>query len=341
MESSGDFPRIVIVGATSLRGKELVEVLKERLPFADLKLLDEEITAGLLTDAAGEAAIIQSVDGESFEGARLVFFAGNPAFSARHADAALREAPGVIDMSGGLRDRPDARPWIPTLDEIFAPPSDLTGKESHVYFSPSAPVIIASSLAAVLLEWSPSAMSIVFLQPVSERGDEGIEELERQTVSLLSFQPIAQPIFDAQVAFNVLESFGEKNSQPLADIRNEIAKITAGYLNGRASVPAVQLLQAPVFHAHSFTAFAELAGSPEPAEIESQLTAAGFKFAGEGELAPSAISSAGESGPILGRVARDPNHWRGYWFWGAADNLRLSAENAVAIAERILDSSDE
>lgn len=93
--------RIVIVGATSLRGKELVEVLKERFPSADLKLLDEEIAAGVLTDAAGEPAIVQSVDDESFEGARIVFFAGKPDFSAQHAAAALRGAPNVIDMSGG------------------------------------------------------------------------------------------------------------------------------------------------------------------------------------------------------------------------------------------------
>jgi aspartate-semialdehyde dehydrogenase len=333
--------RIVIVGATSLRGKELVEVLKERFPSADLKLLDEEIAAGVLTDAAGEPAIVQSVDDESFEGARIVFFAGKPDFSAQHAAAALRGAPNVIDTSGGFRDRPDTRPWIPTLDAIFPPPSSGEGPEYRAYFSPSSPVIIASVLAAVLKQWNPSTTSIVFLQPVSERGQEGIEELERQTVNLLSFQPIAQPIFDAQVAFNVLDRYGESNSQPLAETRKDIARNIAAYLDGRASVPAVQLLQAPVFHSHAFTGFVELAGSPEPNQIEDQLAAAGFLFPDAGEPAPSAISAAGASRPLLGHVERDPNHWSGYWFWGVADNLRLSAENAVAIAERILDAEDE
>ena len=56
MPSSIDSPRIVIVGATTLRGKELVDLLKERIPSADLKLLDEEIAAGILTEAAGEPA---------------------------------------------------------------------------------------------------------------------------------------------------------------------------------------------------------------------------------------------------------------------------------------------
>ena len=47
MPSPNDSPRIVIVGATTLRGKELVDLLKERIPSADLKLLDEEIAAGI------------------------------------------------------------------------------------------------------------------------------------------------------------------------------------------------------------------------------------------------------------------------------------------------------
>src|SRR5580692_9750392 len=116
MPSSKDSPRIVIVGATTLRGKELVDLLKERIPSADLKLLDEELAAGILTEAAGEPAIIQSVDPDSFENARIVFFAGRPEFAAKHADEALRSAPFVIDLSGGLRDRTDIQQWIPSID---------------------------------------------------------------------------------------------------------------------------------------------------------------------------------------------------------------------------------
>jgi len=96
----------------------------------------------------------------------------------------------------------------------------------------------------------------------------------------------------------------------------------------------------PVFHSHAFTAFAELTGAPEPAEVEAQLAASGFHFAEAGEPAPSAISAAGAAQPLMGHVERDPNHWKGYWFWGVSDNLRLSAENVVAIVERVLDAKD-
>jgi aspartate-semialdehyde dehydrogenase len=336
MPSSKDSPRIVIVGATTLRGKELVDLLKERIPLADLKLLDEEIAAGILTEAAGEPAVIQSVDPESFENARIVFFAGKSEFAAKHADGALRDSPFVIDLSGGLRDRGDVPQWIPSLDAALPPARPSNATSNKGYYSPSAPAIISCALAAGLMEWSPTGASIVFLQPVSERGQEAIEELEKQTVSLLSFQPIGKTVYDAQVAFNVMDRYGDASTERLGATRESIARDVANYLGTRAPVPAIQLLQAPVFHSHGFSAFAELKSSPEPVAVEKSLAAVGFKFPEADESAPSLISAAGEARPLLGHVERDPNRRGGYWFWGAADNLRVTAENAVAIAERLL-----
>ena len=336
MPSTQNFPRIVIVGATTLRGKELVDLLKERIPSADLKLLDEEIAEGILTEAAGEPAIIQSVDPESFENARIVFFAGKPEFAAKHADDALRNSPFVIDLSGGFRNRVDVLQWIPSLDAALPPSPPAAGKASKAYYSPSAPVIISCALAAGLMQWSPTGASIVFLQPVSERGQDAIEELERQTVSLLSFQPIGKTVYDAQVAFNVMDRYGEASAERLGATRESIARDVASYLGSRAAIPAIQLLQAPVFHSHGFSAFAELKSSPEPDGVEKSLIAAGFKFPDDNEPAPSLISASGEPKPLLGHVERDPNRLGGYWFWGAADNLRVTAENAVTIAERVL-----
>lgn len=337
MPSSKDSPKIVIVGATTLRGKELADLLKERIPFANLKLLDEEIAAGILTEAAGEPAIIQSVDPDSFEDAQIVFFAGKPDFAAKHAADALNGSTVVIDLSGGLRDRPDIRQWIPSLDAALPAVQPTASKGHKAYYSPSAPVIISCALAAGLIQWTPTGLSIVFLQPVSERGQEAIEELERQTVGLLSFQPIGKTVFDAQVAFNVMDRYGEASAERLGATRESIARDIANYLNNRAAIPAVQLLQAPIFHSHGFSAFAELTNSPEPSAVQASLTAAGFKFPEADEPAPSVISAAAEPKPLLGDVERDPNRRCGYWFWGAADNLRVTAENAVEIAEKVLE----
>ena len=69
--------RVAIAGATSLRGKDLKYWLEEGgFPAGEIRLVDEELASGTLTEAAGEPAIVQSVNESSFEGLRFVFFAG-------------------------------------------------------------------------------------------------------------------------------------------------------------------------------------------------------------------------------------------------------------------------
>src|SRR5258706_12386410 len=91
-----DSNRIVIAGASSLLGAELKSLLEEsRFAGWDLRLVDEEVAAGKLTEAAGEPAGIQPVEGGRLEKARLVFFTGPPQFprcnllAAHQADATI------------------------------------------------------------------------------------------------------------------------------------------------------------------------------------------------------------------------------------------------------------
>jgi aspartate-semialdehyde dehydrogenase len=179
----------------------------------------------------------------------------------------------------------------------------------------------------------------VLFPPVSEREEAGVEELENQAAGLLSFRPIAQPVFDAQVAFNLLAGYGEGSKPSLADVRGAIARHTAQYLAGRAAAPAIQLVQAPVFYGYAFAAYAEVGAPGSPEEIERALAALGAKVSGPGEAAPSNVSVAGESQLQLASITPDPNAASGVWIWGAADNLRLAATNAVRIAEELVAKS--
>lgn len=331
--------RVAIAGASSLRAKELKQLLEDgNFPAAEIRLLDEDVAVGTLTEAGGEPAVIQAVDEESFERVRFAFFAGTPSFAARHWEEAERAGATVIDLSGGLAEVPSARRWIPALDSLLPPPPAAAPAQGRgrLFLSPSAPVIAACSLTAALAGFSVKRLALVFFQPVSERGPEGIEELESQTIKLLSFQPIAQGVFDAQVAFNLLDRYGEASAERLADARSSIAREIRSYLQSRAPVPAIQLIHAPVFYSHAFTAYVELGRQPEAEELRRALEAAGVRLAGASDLAPSNVGVAGENCLVLGQMEADPNVARGCWFWGAADNLRLAAANAVSIAEKLL-----
>jgi aspartate-semialdehyde dehydrogenase len=333
--------RVAIAGASSLRGKELKQWLEEgSFPAIDVRLLDEEFEAGTLTEAGGEPAVIQTVDADSFDGVRFAFFTGSPSFSVRHGGEARRAGATVIDLSGGLIGEPGGRPWISHLDEVLPPPVAKAGAggPQSLFLAPSAPAIVAASLSAALAPLGLNRLVLTFFQPVSERGHEGVAELEGQVVKLLSFEPISQLVFDAQVGFNMMSRYGEESQENLADVRKRIIGEVRAYLAGRVAMPAITLVHAPVFYSHTFSAYGEFAQAPALEEIVGRLQTAGLTVAGEGDTSPSNVNVAGEAQPVLARPERDLSIEFGVWFWGAADNLRVPVVNAVAIAEKLLAS---
>ncbi len=331
--------RVAITGAASLRGKDLKRWVEESgFPAGEIRLLDEESDAGTLTELGGEAAVIQAVDETSFERTRFVFFTGSGRFAAQRTPAAERAGATVIDLTGGLAASPGARRWIPRLGALLpAPaPSPGAGGRRNLFLSPSAPAIVACSLSAALSKFPLTRLALVFFHPVSERGQAGIDELESQTGKLLSMQPVRQEVFDAQVAFNLLDRWGADSPQRLSDVRSALAQEVRGYLADRVPLPAMTLVQAPVFYAHAFSGYAELSAPQNPDSFTEQLAAAGFAMVGENDPGPSNVSVAGQPHPVMGRPERDSNADCGYWFWGAADNLRLASANAIRIAECLL-----
>jgi len=333
--------RVAIAGAASLRGKELKQLLEEsNFPVSEIRLLDEEVVAGTLTEAAGEPAVIETVTEDSFERVRFAFFTGSAKFSARHGMEAIRSGAVVIDLSGGLSTEASAKPWMPALDLVLPSPAGKfgAGEAQSLFLAPSTPAQVAISVSGTLAPLGLEHVAVTFFQPVSERGPEGIEELESQVVNLLSFQPISQSVFDAQVGFNMLSRLGPESSEKLGDARAKIIGEVRAYLAGRVPMPAIALVHAPVFHAYSFTAYAAFKSPPALADLIGRLQSAGLKITPANEEPPNNVNVTGEGHPILGQPERDPSIENGVWLWGAADNLRVPATTAVAIAENLLAS---
>jgi aspartate-semialdehyde dehydrogenase len=335
------FVRLAIAGATSLRGKDLKYYLEEHdFPASEIRLVDEDLLSGTLTEVGGEPAIVQAVNESSFQGLRFVFFAGSAAFAAQHGPAAERAGASVIDMTGGLWSGDRSRLWIPGLDPLLAPPPFplATGDRFHTWVAPSTPAIIACSLATALADLSPTQVAMTFFQPASERGEAGVTELEGQTTKLLCFQPLPQQVFDTQVAFNLTARWGAGSNGRLSDVRTAITREVARYLDKRISIPAVALVQAPVFYGYAFSAWIGFKRAVDQESLTKRLASAGFSVVGRDEPSPSNLSAAGETQVLVTEPERDDNLEHGYWFWGAADNFRLASVNATRIAERLLAS---
>jgi aspartate-semialdehyde dehydrogenase len=331
-----DARRIVIAGASSLLGAEVRALLEEsRFAGASIRLVDEPFAAGMLTAAGGEPAIILPVEEGSFDRAETVFFAGSAEFTRANFAAVRQQGATVIDLSGALAQDQEATAWFPKLDRLRGREFE---KGSPAYSIPSAPATAAASLRLALWKLELASLNVVCFQSASEAGRAGIEELETQTGQLLSFQGVGRPVYDTQVAFNLVDRFGPASAQDLRMVRQRVRAEIQLCLGPAVSPPALQVIHAPVFYGSAFSACAPLNESSGTASAEQIVTAcadAGFVFAQDGQSRPSNVSVAGESILQLAVPELDTSPPGAWWFWGAADNFRLPAANAVKLAEML------
>ena len=324
--------RIVIAGASSLLGAELKSLLEEsRFAASDFRLVDEDLSVGTLTEAAGEAAVIQPVEEDSFNRADLIFFTGSAQFTRTNLDLARRSGATIIDLSGETISQSSSAIWFTNL-ELLQPTSAASTQK--MFAIPGAPAIAAATLSLALTKFAPEHLTLVALQSASESGRKGIEELELQTSQLLSFQSVGSPIFDTQVGFNLLDRFGPQSKESLSCTRDRLRREVAAVVSAPARVPAVQLIQAPVFYGLAFTLAAKLAAPADAAQLSAAAKSAGLLTnPGAG---PSNLSVAGESSIQLSAPEPDASSSNLWWFFGAADNIRLPAFNAAKLAEKLL-----
>ena len=108
--------RIAIVGAGSLRGKELNEALGDSaFAAADFVLLDDESSLGKIEAVGDEVTVVQIVDPRSFDRADFVFFAGDEENTLKHWKDAARSGASILDLTYALEGEPDVlvrAPWV-------------------------------------------------------------------------------------------------------------------------------------------------------------------------------------------------------------------------------------
>src|SRR6267143_1199110 len=108
--------RVAIVGASTLKGKEIAEVLKDRnFPAVDVRLLDDDESLGRLEALGDEMSCIQSMRAEQFERVDFTFFTSDPQSTRGSWKMARDVGNTIVDLSFALEDESGASvrsPWI-------------------------------------------------------------------------------------------------------------------------------------------------------------------------------------------------------------------------------------
>ncbi|HUX67033.1 MAG TPA: hypothetical protein VMV31_06065 [Terriglobales bacterium] len=326
--------RIAIVGASSLRGKELATALRERrFPALPPRLLQPPAAPGAaardqraLIAFDEEAAVAEELSREALEDLDALFLAGSPADALAAWKLAEPLRLLVVDLTSGLEAVPGA-----ALAGLEPSPADT---RLAVVAHPAAQAL-ALLLDRLARAGRVELAAATVFEPASERDLDGLRELEQQAVRLLAVQPLPQRVYDAQVAFNLRAALGPAAAPSLAALRARIAR-QLGRLRADDDawpLPALELLQAPLFHATVISLFvrfaAPLPSAALPAALQSPWLANSADF-------PDVIAAAGEDAIQLGPLRPDPAVAGGFWLFATLDNLRRCAFSAVDAAQTLL-----
>jgi aspartate-semialdehyde dehydrogenase len=330
---SANFYRVAIVGAGSLKGKEVAELLNERnFPALDIKLLDDDESIGQLETVGEEVSFIQSVRAEQFDRLDFTFFASDPDCTRKNWKTTQRAGSAIIDLSYALEDEPEATIRSPWLEREMKQPMLPELQPGPVVTAHPAATALALLILRAQHAGKIQRLVTTIIEPASEHGQKGMDELHEQTVNLLSFQQLPKKVFDTQVAFNMVSRYGEQSLPPLETIEQRISRHYQIISPKDSIVPAMLLVQAPIFHGHAFSIYMDMEQPVALGDLAQALAGEHVAVTRSAEDSPSNVNAAGQ-GEILVSLARDDNHENGIWIWAAADNLRVSALTAVECAE--------
>jgi len=330
--------RVAVVGGDSLLARDIQELLEESKPAPSIELISSASeTAAVLGGDSEEAIPLSPLTAASLAGAGVAFLAGSLASSRKALRLNPADGPVLIDLTGALEDQPQARLRAPSAEPASeAGPVNKSRDGVQVIAHPAA-IGISMLLAALVRRATIRRALVHVFEPASERGKKGVDELQQQTVAVLNFQKLKTEVFDAQLSFNLLARYGEEAMEPIEGVEQRIERNVASLLSAYPAIPmpSLRLIQAPVFHGHSFSLWVEFAENPGVAALAEALKDAGIDV--RVDEPPSNANVAGRSGLSAGAIAIDSNQPRAAWIWAVADNFRLTAENAVAVAREFLE----
>jgi aspartate-semialdehyde dehydrogenase len=327
--------KIAIAGASTLLGRELKEALEESaLAAANVLLLDEGTAQGQLDQVGDEVTFVHAIDEDAFDRVDFTFFCGTEDLTRKHWRQALRAGSTVLDLSGALDQEAGVLVRAPWLGSEAVTPDLFTPA-----VVPAHPAALAMALVLDRLQQAAPVRfaAVTLLQPASESGRAAMDELHQQTVSLLSFQGLPRAIYDAQVAYNLLGGLGEGAAVSLTAAEARIRRHYEALGAGRWPALSLQVIQAPVFHGHTFSIAVELERPAAISALEEALGGEHVDLVLEDTDSPSNLAATGQN-DVLVRLrpevegSRQAGETSRLWLWAASDNLRLNAQNAVECA---------
>ena len=327
---------IAVVGAASLAGETVLAMLAERkFPLATLYAVDVVAQSGSHVEYKDEPLPIHELANFDFEQVQLAIFLADAPLAAEYVPKAVAAGCIVVDSSVCFGYEKDVPLLVPGInDEVIA-----AFRERMIVAIPSSATCqLLKAIKPIDDAVGIESLQVTVLQPVSEAGKAGQEELGQQTAQLLNFQEAEKTAFPVQVAFNVIPESGIVLDNGHSTDELNLIKGTHKVLsNDKISMQAL-IVTVPVFYGHGVSISLrtrDVLGADKAMKLLDNVP--GLKVVTKtGMGRPTPVTDAsGQDDVIIGRIRAglsDSEHELSLWC--VADNIRSGlALSSVQTAE--------
>lgn len=334
--------KIAIVGASGAVGREVLKTLHQRagsngLPSIDIWASSRSAGSELI-EGTNSYRIQEIKEDTSFKGYDVVFFTAGSSVARVHGPRAAEAGALVIDNSSLFRMDTDVPLVVPEVNGHCIETAMGAGGR-RIIANPNcttAQMVVALKPLHDLFELKRVVLSSY--QAVSGKGQQGIEEFERQVNDFAHGQDPEAKAFPHPIAFNCLPHIDVFDGE--SGYTGEEKKVMAETkkILGLPELPVVATcVRVPVLNCHSESVNMEFKKPVSIKQARQALeSAAGVRLYDDplNNKYPLATIVSGEDDVYVGRLRIDPSVPNGLALWIVGDNLRKGAAlNAVQIME--------
>ena len=329
--------KIAVVGATGNVGREILNILDERMfPCDEVVALASRKSMGRELSYGDKTLKVKNLETFDFSDIDIALFSAGSKISEKWGPIAASAGAIVIDNSSFWRYHDDVPLIVPEVN-----PDDIKYyKKRGIIANPNCST---SQLVVVLKPLHDFAkikrVVVSTYQSVSGAGNAAMEELFNQTKGIFVNQVAEPENFTRQIAFNVIPHIDIFHDDGFTKEEWKMLSETKKIIDKSIKLTAT-CVRVPVFVGHSEAVNIEFEKSISPEKARAILRdSPGVMLVDdpEDEKYVTPIECVGDYATFVSRVREDITVENGVAMWVVSDNLRKGAAlNAVQIAELLL-----
>jgi aspartate-semialdehyde dehydrogenase len=327
---------VAVVGATGVVGEAMLEILAERkFPVGKVHALASERSVGKTVMFGNKALAVSDLAEFDFSQCKIGLFSAGASVSEVYAPKAAAAGCVVVDNTSQFR-YDDGIPLV--VPEVNAE-KIAEHKQTGIIANPNCSTIqMVVALKPIYDAVGIERVNVATYQSVSGAGRSAVEELARQTSTLLNGKPLEIEGDAKQIAFNVVPHIDVFQDNRYTREEMKMVWETQKIFGDDSIAINATTVRVPVFYGHSEAVHLETETKISADEVcELMRNAAGVELLDGTETGqyPTAVTeSSGNDAVYVGRVREDISHPRGINLWIVSDNIRKGAAlNSVQIAE--------